>query len=357
MRTGHADVAVVGGGPAGCAVALTLASAGARVALVERTTYDDWRCGETVVPTIRRPLEQLGLWELFARSEHLPSLGAETYWGAADAAYRDFVVRPYGTGWHLDRARFDSMLARESAARGVQIWNARALDAREHPGCWQVATTEGSLRSSLLIHAGGRQARFALPTPRDRRVCDHTVAVGQLVEQGGVSPWILIEASPAGWAYSAPVPGGRQVVMFFTDPDILRATPWRQLLAALPHTTKRLDGAVARGPLVYHSANGWCRSRIAGDTWLCVGDAAATVDPLSGQGISRALTDGIAAGRTCLAMLAGDRSAGERFQSRVVRRFAADCQTRLAYYRAEARWADAPFWRRRHQPESVDIAV
>jgi flavin-dependent dehydrogenase len=89
---------------------------------------------------------------------------------------------------------------------------------------------------------------------------------------------------------------------------------------------------------------------------LCVGDAAATVDPLSGQGISRALLDGIMAGRTCLAMLAGDRGAAGRFHSRIVRRFAADCQTRLTYYRAEARWSDAPFWRRRHLPAPVEIA-
>ena len=247
------------------------------------------------------------------------------------------------------------MLARETAARGAQIWNAHAFDAEERAGCWHVGTTTGTLRASLLINAVGRQAHFTFRSSGRRHVCDHTVAMGQLFDDSTKSPWIVIEASPAGWAYSAPVPGGRQVVMFFTDPDILRSTSWRQLLAALPHTSKRLEGTVVRGPLFRRSANAWCRSRIAGDTWLCVGDAAATVDPLSGQGVARALMDGITAGRTCLAMLAGDRRAGESFQSEVVRRFAEDCQTRLTYYRAEARWSDAPFWHRRHAPEPVDL--
>ena len=355
-RTGQPDVAIVGGGPAGCAAALMLAGAGARVALIDGATRSDWRRGETVSPTIRRPLEQLGLWSRFAQSDHLPSPGADSCWGEAAPAYRDFVFRPHGTGWHLDRARFDSMLVMESAARGVRTWHAHAREAREHPGHWSIATTMGTVQARVLINAAGRQARFAMPAAGPRRVSDYTVAVGQLLEHDGRSRRMLIEASRAGWSYSAPVPGGRQVVMFFTDPDILRTTPLRRLLATLPQTTSRIAGAAAYGAPSLHSANAWCRSRIAGDTWLCVGDAAATVDPLSGQGVARALMDGILAGRTCLAMLAGDRAAGARFHAGIVRRFAADCQTRLGYYRVEARWPDAPFWQRRHQPVAVEIA-
>ena len=281
MRTWDPDVAIVGGGPAGCAAALTLAGAGARVALIDRARSGDGRRGETVSPAIRRPLEQLGLWARFAQSKHLPSSGADTYWGAAEAAHRDFVLQPHGTGWHLDRAGFDSMLARESAARGVRTWNAHALEARQHRGHWSVDTTAGSVRAGVLINAAGRQARFALPAAGPRRVCDHTVAAAHLVEHAGRSRRMLIEASRAGWAYTAPVPGGLHAVVLFTDPDTLRSSSWQNLMATLPHTTTRLTGAVLRAALAPRSANAWCRSRVAGDRWLCVGDAAATVDPLS----------------------------------------------------------------------------
>jgi flavin-dependent dehydrogenase len=87
---------------------------------------------------------------------------------------------------------------------------------------------------------------------------------------------------------------------------------------------------------------------VAGAAWLSVGDAASTVDPLSGQGLHRALTDGIAAGRASLALLAGDHGATERFQRRIRSRFAADCETSGRYYREERRWPGAPFWQRRH---------
>jgi len=81
--------------------------------------------------------------------------------------------------------------------------------------------------------------------------------------------------------------------------------------------------------------------------WLCLGEAATTLDPLSGRGLARALMDGIAGGRTALAMLAGDDNIAERFQSRIHRRFATDRVTALGYYRAERRWTDSSFWRRR----------
>lgn len=351
------DAIVVGGGPAGCAAALTIVEAGASVALVERTRYDNLRCGETVPPTIRRPLEQLGLWARFARSGHVPSLGVESCWGEGETAYRDFVCHPLGAGWHLDRARFDAMLAEEAAARGAHLWSARAMEARDESGRWQVATNQGPLRSRVLINATGRQAGFTMPGAGARWVCDHTVAIGQLFEGGSRPQRTLIESSSDGWAYSAPLPGSRHVLMFFTDPDVLRATSLRSLLAALPHTAARLDGAVPCGPLFRRSANAWCRTQVSGATWLCVGEAASTLDPLSGQGICRALTDGIAAGRASIAMLAEDTGACEEFQARIHRRFVADGHRRLAYYRAERRWTDAAFWWRRHFPDEAVITT
>src|SRR5213593_4324139 len=50
----EADVAIVGGGPAGAAAALTLRKyAGQRVVLLERSRYDGPRAGETASPSLR----------------------------------------------------------------------------------------------------------------------------------------------------------------------------------------------------------------------------------------------------------------------------------------------------------------
>jgi flavin-dependent dehydrogenase len=289
------------------------------------------------------------VWDHFTQSPHLPSLGVESYWGSSEAAHRDFLFHPFGHGWHLDRRRFDAMLADQSVAAGAELWRAQVVAAQWTSGCWQVTTTHGPLRARVLINAAGRHASFTMPAAGRRCFRDHTIVVGQVFErETPPSGWTVIEASTDGWAYTAPLPGGRQVVMFFTDPDLLRTATFSTLLSSLPQMSRRLSSALACGRPFVRSASAWCRSRLAGANWLAVGDAASTVDPLSGQGLHRALTDGIVAGRASLAMLAGDSGPSERFQFRIHRRFAADCETSRGYYRAERRWLDAPFWQRRH---------
>ena len=88
-------------------------------------------------------------------------------------------------------------------------------------------------------------------------------------------------------------------------------------------------------------------SAVAGPGWLAVGDAAACLDPLLSQGLTRALEDGIAAADAIAGAQAGDAGAFNAYQDRVFARFTAGVRLRAGFYAAETRWPDAPFWRRR----------
>jgi len=92
--------------------------------------------------------------------------------------------------------------------------------------------------------------------------------------------------------------------------------------------------------------------RVAGPGWLATGDAAASFDPLSSQGIVTALVLGRGAGEA--ATMQGEPYAYAGAVERVVAEHLAE---RLAYYALEDRFSTTPFWaRRRLQPQPVGAA-
>jgi flavin-dependent dehydrogenase len=115
------DVLVVGGGPAGTSTALELTRCGSlSVLVVERTDYDRPRIGETLSPAARGLLDHL---RASADGDgHLPAYGTSAVWGSAELATRDFLMTPFGAGWHLDRRRFDERLAAAARESGAEVW-------------------------------------------------------------------------------------------------------------------------------------------------------------------------------------------------------------------------------------------
>jgi hypothetical protein len=89
-------------------------------------------------------------------------------------------------------------------------------------------------------------------------------------------------------------------------------------------------------------------SGVAGSDWVAVGDCAWSCDPLTAQGITKALADGIAAADAlALRWHGGGCHALRDYQTASFARFTANLRLRAALYQAEGRWPDAPFWRKR----------
>jgi flavin-dependent dehydrogenase len=79
-----------------------------------------------------------------------------------------------------------------------------------------------------------------------------------------------------------------------------------------------------------------------------VGDAASCFDPVSGQGIVKALRSGIFAAYDIADLLCREDSGGlGRYRRFVADEFAGYLQALHAYYALESRWLDRPFWQRR----------
>ncbi|NOK20069.1 NAD(P)/FAD-dependent oxidoreductase [Corallococcus carmarthensis] len=362
------DVAVLGGGPAGAALSLALRRhSGLRVALFERSTYAQPHLGETLPPDSRRLLAQLGVWEAFARQGHLRSMGSCSRWGASSLGYNDHLRSPWGTGWHLDRARFDRMLADEATRHGVDVRTGTAVTewkALEDGGHRLFLPVEGDaprafVDARFVVDATGRSATFATSQGARRHTVDRAFGLcGTFALQPGrtVDALTLVEACEDGWWYSARMPGDQVVFGLMGDRDSLQgllpkdAEAWRARMARAPETLGRLEACAFTGePLRAVPANVACLDLLHGEDWLAVGDAAFTLDPLSSQGTSQALRSAHQAADAVSRYLRGDFTALRLHEVRVRHQFQEHLRIREGYYRLERRWPSAPYWRNRQQ--------
>jgi len=96
------------------------------------------------------------------------------------------------------------------------------------------------------------------------------------------------------------------------------------------------------------AANSFRLAPLAGENWLAVGDAAAAYDPLSSQGIYKALEYGLRAGDAIGDHRAGRNTALQDYVEGIRREFDDYLLIRSKYYGRERRWPNSIFWQRRH---------
>jgi flavin-dependent dehydrogenase len=360
------DIAIVGAGPAGAATARRLAQRGCRVALLERSRFDTPRVGESLAPGVQPLLADLGVWPQFLDLHPLPSYGTRSVWGAATAEEHSHMLTPYLCGWHVDRLAFDRMLADSAAKAGAQLMlGVRVLRCAPSPNggvILQVGEVKDSarldeIRADFVVDAGGRVGALARSFGSRYATFDRLVGVGAQFNDAlaGAHCYTLVETTPDGWWYSAPVATDRSVAMLMTDGDLsasLGAKAWPQWRAALRRaklTSERVGvGKPHWGPRIFSAASRRL-VRAAGDRarWLAVGDAALSVDPISGSGVIRALRTAQDAASTVLATLTGASEAIAGYEAERDKECSAYLVERAAYYSIERRWPSAPFWRRR----------
>lgn len=336
MATDHleVDVCVIGGGPAGAAAALFAAAAGMSVAVVDRGG-GAVKLGETLAPRGAVLLERLGVPVTAFRRAHARSVA----WGGAHAVERPSILQPFGDDLFVDRDVLERLLRARLRASGVETLAAR-LHALERAGArWRALLGDGgpALSCRFVVDASGRamwlsRREAGAPVRYDGLFGRSRVVAGGRRGADAAHRFDVASACD-GWWYRAPLRDGAAVVTFFTDSDLRANVPWASCpLLDRGETTLR---AFAAGAATQAAR------RIAGRGWVAVGDAAFARDPLSSQGLLDAFESAAVA---VDALVRGEPAAYlEHQRARIADYFV----ERARAYGREARFADAPFWRRR----------
>jgi flavin-dependent dehydrogenase len=393
QAAGHFDVAVVGAGPAGAAAAITAARRGRSVLLVDSAPPERvFRVGESLPPGGADLVKRIFGPDSFRVDDHLRSVGNRAAWGRDQPVDTDFMFNPLGTGWHLDRSAFDARLVAAAEAAGVEVWRHSSVHTCTRPAGrprrgdppvdWTIGIDApvGYVEPTARVvgDATGRRAMVARKHGGRLQVDDRLVGFVAVFEADrslrGEVPWdrdhtTTIEAVEHGWWYTAAIPGARRVVAHLTDGDLLdqelrtAAGFWDRLRAtavvgpALGDLERTFaPGAqrcyrLFRSPSVVAAGSSHLRKPV-GRGWVAAGDAAASFDPLSSQGIVAALLSGQLAGELLAERVEDPTASAEAYEAHHAAILERYRDERRTTYALEQRWPDAPFWRRRHHDEA-----
>ena len=356
------DVFIIGAGPAGTAAAISLRDIipGIRVCIADGEKAAAFRIGESVPPPIRPFLDQLGVTQAFAQAEHNPSFRTLSAWGSARLERNEFLLHVHQTGWRLDRTQFDAMLKAEAKRRGATVVSAQvtSLAGNAHDWCIDCGST-GKFSARYVVDASGSAAiaarRLKIVPRRLDRLIACAVFFDRQTQHPAPSDTPMIEACRHGWWYTAAIPGNKRVAMLMTDVDIARRLgaarmpAWLEHLSLTTHTKACIDtGFSLTQPLVFPASSRY----FAGDYPLGIvptGDALSRFDPLSSQGIVKALRSALYASYAIADHhLKGDTMGFSKYFTLMQNEFEAYAATWQRYYRQEQRWPDEPFWQWRH---------
>lgn len=317
------DLAIIGGGPAGCAAALEARRHGLRVAVWDRDRFPRHKvCGEFISPEALPWLAQAvpGILAGGAAMRHAEFI-------AQSGLRRGFKLPQAAKG--LSRYILDAALWRAAERAGVETHGAEGIRSVRKSRtawkaeAWELENSEGQIAMArALIIACGRWWRVeGLPSPgSQRRAAGEWVGAkahfDALEPCGGVEMYLF----RGGYCGLAPIENGLHNVCCLVHRERLRKAGlsgvedlahWLGRVAGHAELAARLRGGTQASAAITTAPVRLARRAAEQNGALLAGDASGFLDPFTGEGISMALHSGRLAASAIAGLLDG-RMSSER---------------------------------------------
>jgi geranylgeranyl reductase family protein len=304
------DVLVVGAGPAGSAAATWAARHGLDVLLADAAAFPrDKACGDGLTPRAMAELDALGLGEWTRSHVRNRGLRAHGFGQVLELPWPGGSLPDHGSA--VARAELDDRIRDTALAAGARpLASARAVDvvrrgSRVEAVIFNVAGELHQVRCRRLVVADGVRSPVGRLLGREwHRDTAYGVAARGYLETTREDAWISSHLelrgesgellSGYGWIF--PLGGGRVNLGVGTlatarHPAGVALRPLMEFYARSRRDDWQLGDRVEL-PSSAMLPMGGAVSGVAGTNWALIGDAAACVNPLNGEGIDYGLETG-----------------------------------------------------------------
>ena len=351
------DVCVFGGGPSGAVIAKRLAELGHSVILVEKQTFPRWHIGLSLTSGIHHWLELLGIDELIKSKQFHQTLTSYVLWENDDIRKKTYTSGK--SGYHVDRGEFDQILMQSAKESGVKVLQPCTLNQLKegNSGNWNIVATHDNKKqqfsTKFVVEATGRKSILKGSKKAYLPKTMATYAFWDQKMQGAEASFI--EAGENEWFWGAPINNHQYVACIFSDADAIKSyDSVSDFYDEKIHqfTLLHLHQNISRSQnlkVISCAATAYKDDKPIGPNYIKVGDAAFSLDPISAQGVQKAIKSAYQGAIVVNTILRNEdtNAAISYYDQMIDREIQKNKRWTQDFYNQQQRFSVSDFWKKR----------